>query len=511
MYNGCHQMRFKACGAMVLGLVAAAVAGCASDNNQHIAGACGDGVVDSGEQCDDGNTVSGDGCSSVCKTETAGSICGDGTIDVALEACDDGNTTNGDGCSSDCRVEVQNPCGNGTLDTGETCDDGNSSASDGCSVTCQVEMGFMCTGSPSVCTVIPVVTGTCATPILLPLTMSGSTYSVTAMGDTSTSTNQVAAAACDTETTSPLPGGGHDQVFTFTNPVAQKVVITLNSHIVSASAFDGLVRLTTTACDVTTQVPDNDVGGAPDGCSDRFGSSTNEVLTYTSLAAGTYSVVVDGYSSTATGGAYSLTIQAGTPTCGNGIVEAFEACDDHNTAASDGCSAACTVEAGFSCAGSPSVCTVLPGGCANPGTITLALVGTTYDGMVMSDTSNAVSGVPGGACDGYSTAGAGPDQTWMFVNPIAQHVTISLDGSFDATLRLTTAACSLATSVAETELDPGIASDGCAEQESTGTAEVLNYPKLPAGTYYVLADGYSSSSKGTYTVTVHGGPSTCGN
>lgn len=32
--------------------------------------ACGNGVVDTGEQCDDGNTAAGDGCSATCTTET---------------------------------------------------------------------------------------------------------------------------------------------------------------------------------------------------------------------------------------------------------------------------------------------------------------------------------------------------------------------------------------------------------------------------------------------------------
>jgi len=31
--------------------------------------ACGNGVVDLGEQCDDGNRVNGDGCSSACRIE----------------------------------------------------------------------------------------------------------------------------------------------------------------------------------------------------------------------------------------------------------------------------------------------------------------------------------------------------------------------------------------------------------------------------------------------------------
>ncbi|MEZ4398816.1 MAG: Ig-like domain-containing protein [Kofleriaceae bacterium] len=44
------------------------------------------------------------------------------------------------------------------------------------------------------------------------------------------------------------------------------------------------------------------------------------------------------------------------PMCGDGVVEAPEACDDAGTAAGDGCGPACAVELGWSCAGSPSAC-----------------------------------------------------------------------------------------------------------------------------------------------------------
>ena len=35
--------------------------------------------------------------------------CGDGLVNVALEACDDGNNTSGDGCSLSCAVQPL-PC-----------------------------------------------------------------------------------------------------------------------------------------------------------------------------------------------------------------------------------------------------------------------------------------------------------------------------------------------------------------------------------------------------------------
>ncbi len=42
--------------------------------------------------------------------------------------------------------------------------------------------------------------------------------------------------------------------------------------------------------------------------------------------------------------------------CGDGVVDAPEACDDGNTGADDGCDGACEVELGWDCAGEPSVC-----------------------------------------------------------------------------------------------------------------------------------------------------------
>ncbi|MBU0661509.1 DUF4215 domain-containing protein, partial [Patescibacteria group bacterium] len=52
--------------------------------------------------------------------------------------------------------------------------------------------------------------------------------------------------------------------------------------------------------------------------------------------------------------------------CGDGLVEDAEACDDGDTDPDDGCSSTCTVEAGYSCVGEPSVCT-LTGGCGTLG------------------------------------------------------------------------------------------------------------------------------------------------
>src|SRR5262249_18330616 len=47
-------------------------------------------------------------------------------------------------------------------------------------------------------------------------------------------------------------------------------------------------------------------------------------------------------------------------TCGDGIIEAGEQCDDGNTRNGDGCEASCNIEAGFACNGAPSVCIPTP-------------------------------------------------------------------------------------------------------------------------------------------------------
>ena len=101
--------------------------------------ACGDGIVQSGEQCDDGNTVPGDGCDALCQDEPVPGFCGDGEIDAG-EECDDGNTLPGDGCNELCEDEVPAPaCGDGILQAGEQCDDGNTVPGDGCDALCQDE------------------------------------------------------------------------------------------------------------------------------------------------------------------------------------------------------------------------------------------------------------------------------------------------------------------------------------------------------------------------------------
>ena len=55
-----------------------------------------------------------------------------------------------------------------------------------------------------------------------------------------------------------------------------------------------------------------------------------------------------------------LVTEAASSTCGNGIVQGTEQCDDRNTNNGDGCSSICQVEQGYSCTGQPSTCASSP-------------------------------------------------------------------------------------------------------------------------------------------------------
>lgn len=141
-------------------------ADCTYDTSSCVAGACGNGTLESGEACDDDNVIDGDGCDSDCDVETGWScsgspsscsaICGDGLIrgaeqcegsDLAGASCTTLGYVGGTlSCSSSCQLVTTacttTSCGNGTIDTGEECDDGGTTAYDGCDTSCQVEDNF---------------------------------------------------------------------------------------------------------------------------------------------------------------------------------------------------------------------------------------------------------------------------------------------------------------------------------------------------------------------------------
>jgi cysteine-rich repeat protein len=98
---------------------------------------CGNGILDFAESCDDGNRSDADDCSRWClkkhPTDPKMGICGDGVV-AGAEECDDGNIVSEDGCSGmDVKKENGDPypckvekCGDGIVQEGlgEECDAG---------------------------------------------------------------------------------------------------------------------------------------------------------------------------------------------------------------------------------------------------------------------------------------------------------------------------------------------------------------------------------------------------
>jgi len=88
-------------------------------------------VVDVGEQCDDGNADDGDACLANCETAR----CGDGVVEIDVEACDDANADDSDSCLSTCKDAR---CGDGVVQADvEECDDANIIETDACRSTCK--------------------------------------------------------------------------------------------------------------------------------------------------------------------------------------------------------------------------------------------------------------------------------------------------------------------------------------------------------------------------------------
>lgn len=199
---------------------------------------------------------------------------------------------------------------------------------------------------------------------------------------------------------------------------------------------------------------------------------------------------------TVSGDGCSSTCQIETK-CGNGIVESGEACDDGNTASSDGCSSTCQVETGYTCTGTPSMCTMGAatgaGTCATP----IALTLTNGTGTATGDTTNSTDQVTGERCDGEPSSGTGNDQIVSFTLAAPSDVNIAVTTDVDAVLRLTSTVCDTTTEIADT-----VGHDGCADLGIEGDGETLTVQRLAAGTYYVVVDSYDDSESGAWSLTV---------
>ena len=112
---------------------------------------CGDGVLREGEACDDGAN-NDDRAPDACRTTCRSAFCGDGAVDTG-ESCDDGDRNSAsvpDACRPGCVLPT---CGDGVVDLGESCDDGVPFGDDGCDRLCRPAIPEICLtrwGNPGV-------------------------------------------------------------------------------------------------------------------------------------------------------------------------------------------------------------------------------------------------------------------------------------------------------------------------------------------------------------------------
>lgn len=211
----------------------------------------------------------------------------------------------------------------------------------------------------------------------------------------------------------------------------------------------------------------------------------------------------------------------GNDGCGDGDVASDEECDDENTAAGDGCDAACAIESGFSCTDEPSECArtvgngdVDPGetcddgnveagdGCSDTGQIegscdapVVIALAPNEDGVLVgraeSSTSGGGSVLDAAACSG-DDAGGGPDRIFQIELNRAADLRLRVESTFNPIIRLLNEPCDLDSERV------------CSNDAGVGAVEDLVVNKLPAGTYYVAVDGAQSGQQGDFTLRVDG-------
>lgn len=287
---------------------------------------CGDGFLDAAqEECDNG-TASNDGSYGGCRpTCTLAPYCGDAVVTAPQEQCDDGNTQSTDGCDSSCTLEAgyvcpvagatcNDKCGNGTLDADEACDDGNRTDGDGCDATCtRVESGWDCPIVGSAC-----VAARCGDGIVV---------GAEACDDANSISGDGCSKRCQLEEGYHCPNVG----------LGCEVAVCSNGVVEGLETCDDGGLCTgdnTTAC-----TADSDCSGVGGTCTarDSDGCSTSCKLEI-------------GFKCPTPGTACSTT------TCGDGVIEGAEQCDEGVATPSGGCDSNCQIVEGFACPVAGSAC-----------------------------------------------------------------------------------------------------------------------------------------------------------
>lgn len=442
---------------------------------------CGDGVIGAGETCDDNNTNDGDHCSSSCQIET-GSVCygtpsvcgpalqcGNGVIEAG-ETCDDGNASAADGCSDTCAIEAgfrcttaspsvcTRVCGNNVIDSGETCDDGNFASGDGCSVGCTVEAGYACYGGPPSMCLPAAPNATCATATVVTGT---STFSA----DTRVGGGPFSGTGCTSS------GGGRGVWYELQVPARTGV-----RAVATPTGFDAVLEIVS-ACAAT-------------GCAQRADDPEDLVFLNPSSSPVTTYAFVSAYASGGIGGLVDVAFTYTTAVCSNGVIEAGETCDDQNLVNGDGCDDTCTIESGYTCTGTPSVCSNLA-----PNATCAGATPVTADITLTGDTR---TGGPPFAGTGCTSSGGGRGVWYAVTVPAYTSV---------RALETPTGGADLVIEVVD-----ACGATGCSQRaDDPERLDIVNNTGAPI-TKYVFVSAYASGGAGnTFSVTFTYTAAVCGN
>ncbi|MGZ3419855.1 MAG: DUF4215 domain-containing protein, partial [Polyangiales bacterium] len=347
-------------------------------------------------------------------------------------------------------------CGNGVLDGAEACDDGNTTNGDGCKSDCTLETttGNKCADAEA----------------LTPAAVGDGTYAISHTGSTVGLTNDFPKIGCEWSGNNASP----DAVYAVTAPIDGLLVAKLDPNFpaqlqVRSACVDGAIG-TSDTCKLTTGT----------------GAVTQ---TFPVVSGSTYYVIVDGPSNTVPAqGSFRLDLSVTPATCGNGVLEGAETCDDGGKIAGDGCDATCLLEPATD--GST---------CALPKVVTLADDGSgLYTNTLSFGTTNMK------ALKSFTTAcpSAGREAFFKVTAPFDGNLTAEVTGAtFDVTLGARSS-CSP---------DTGDSNRLACSAIVKGLGdEHFGIPVVSGKDYYLVVDGATATDYGRFDLKVSVAPPRCG-